>query len=75
MARIYSEEEKRTHLDKYKVCGKTKTEYAKMICQKVDSEVDSMHDKTIWINMNTYILEFEKIWNLFLTIDKNKCFL
>ena len=29
MARIYSEEEKRTHLDKYKVCGKTKTEYAR----------------------------------------------
>lgn len=29
MARIYSEEEKRAYLDKYKVCGKTKTEYAR----------------------------------------------
>ena len=25
MARIYSEEEKRIHLDKYKLCGNTKT--------------------------------------------------
>ena len=47
MVRIYSEEEERTHLDKYKLCGKTKTEYAKMIYQKVDFKVDSMHDKTI----------------------------
>ena len=29
MARIYSDEEKRLHLDKYKVSGKCKTEYAR----------------------------------------------
>lgn len=29
MARIYSDEEKRVHLDKYKVSGKCKTEYAR----------------------------------------------
>lgn len=29
MARTYSEEEKRLHLDKYKVSGKCKTEYAR----------------------------------------------
>lgn len=29
MSKIYSEEEKRTHLDQYKVSGKTKTEYAR----------------------------------------------
>ena len=29
MARTYSEEEKRVHLDKYKVSGKCKTEYAR----------------------------------------------
>lgn len=29
MSKIYSEEEKRTHLDRYKVSGKTKTEYAR----------------------------------------------
>lgn len=29
MARIYIEEEKRLHLDKYKVSGKCKTEYAR----------------------------------------------
>ena len=29
MARIYSEEEKRLHLDKYEVSGKSKTEYAR----------------------------------------------
>ena len=29
MARIYSDEEKRFHLDKYKVSGKCKTEYAR----------------------------------------------
>ena len=30
MSRIYSEEEKRLHLDQYKVSGKTKTEYARI---------------------------------------------
>lgn len=30
MARIYSDEEKRLHLDQYKVSGKTKTEYARV---------------------------------------------
>lgn len=29
MARIYSDEEKRLHLDQYKVSGKSKTEYAR----------------------------------------------
>ena len=29
MARIYSEEEKRQHLDQYRVSGKSKTEYAR----------------------------------------------
>lgn len=29
MARIYSDEEKRLHLDQYKVSGKCKTEYAR----------------------------------------------
>ena len=29
MARNYSDEEKRVHLDKYKVSGKSKTEYAR----------------------------------------------
>lgn len=29
MARIYSDEEKRSHLDQYKVSGKCKTEYAR----------------------------------------------
>lgn len=29
MARIYSNEEKRTHLDQYRVSGKCKTEYAR----------------------------------------------
>lgn len=29
MARIYSDEEKRTHLDQYRVSGKCKTEYAR----------------------------------------------
>ena len=29
MARVYSEEEKQLHLDKYKVSGKCKTEYAR----------------------------------------------
>ena len=30
MAKIYSEEEKRQHLDQYKVSGKSKTEYARL---------------------------------------------
>lgn len=29
MARIYSDEEERLHLDQYKVSGKSKTEYAR----------------------------------------------
>ena len=29
MSRIYSEDEKRSHLDQYKVSGKSKTEYAR----------------------------------------------
>ena len=47
-----------------------------MIYQNVDFEVDSMLDKS---NLNLIeILKFQslkKFWNLFLNIDKNKCFM